>query len=231
MESDYIRKQKQLVYELETSFARRNNKFSIVDMQEDYANDDRICLTSVTFIPRTISDNIIVKVIKPLKRLEPNHYFYLAESMHLTVKNIRTIHKPPLFNQSDIEKVDDLFRKVVPDFQSFNLYIEDVVLFPTSVSVMGYGDDVLQELVSALNAGLNEIGVPDNKRYLSNSVFWGNITLCRFTHEPGQDFIEMVKKLRDIRIGRLRVSEISLIVCNAVCYKKTREIISEYRLK
>lgn len=231
MISDYLKQQKKLIKKLEISFAINNNAPTIIKIQPDYATDNQICLTSVTFIPPDIADKINKNIIEPLKNIEPNHYYYPPESMHITIKNIRTINRPPLFNGQDIKKADELFKKTISQFPTFNFNIEDVILFPTSLSIIAYSSDVLQKLVFALNDGLKQIGVPDNKKYLSSTVYWGNITLCRFTSEPGKKFTDQVEEMREFKIGQLNVKNIKLITCNAVCHPKTRKIIGEYQLK
>ncbi|OGH68995.1 MAG: hypothetical protein A3I29_01010 [Candidatus Magasanikbacteria bacterium RIFCSPLOWO2_02_FULL_44_11] len=228
MLDNYSQQQKTMVNELENTFANGNHKSTVVDMQKDYANDDQICLTSVVFIPNEISKIITDKIINPLRAIEPMHYYYPPDSMHLTIKNIRTINKPPLFSQTDIEKTQNLYSKIIPKFQKFEFNVEDAVLFPTSLSVMAYSKDTLKDLVLSLDKGLKEIGVPDNKKYLSDSVFWGNITVCRFTQKPSQEFIHMAKQLRNLKIGKFNINKISLITCNAVC--RSRQIIAEYSL-
>lgn len=231
MNNDYRLQQKKLIKQLEDSFTKDVHKSTVVEMKSDYANDDQICLTSLVFIPDEISREIIFDVIEKLKTIEPQHYFYPPESMHLTIKNIRTVHKPPLFSETDIDKVNQLFSEIVPQFSIFEFSVEDVLVFPTSLSIMAYSNDTLQKLISTLDKGLQKIGVPDNKKYLSDSVSFGNITICRFTQNPSTQFIEEVKKMRNLKIGKFKVEKVNLITCNAVCYPESRKIIGEYKLK
>ncbi len=200
-------------------------------MQKDYANDEQVCLTSVVFIPNDISSRIIKNVINPLKKIEPQHYFYPSESLHLTIKNIRTINKPRLFTDADIDKVDKLFNKIIPSCSVFEFKVEDIIIFPTSISVMVYCDETLQKLVLKLDQGLKETGVPDNKKYLSDTIFWGNITVCRFIENPKEKFITEVKKMRNLKFGKFKVEKVNLITCNAVCHPKSKKIIAEYQLR
>jgi len=230
MTDNYTLKQKELVKELESSFDQGNHKSTVVNMQNDYSNDGQICLTSVAFIPSQISKKITEDIIEPLRKIEPEHYFYPPEAMHLTIKNIRTIHNPPLFDKEDINKVNELFGKIIPKLPSFESNIEDVLLFPTSISMMAYSSDLHQKLVLALDKGLKEIGVPDDKKYFSDSIFWGNITICRFTKKPSNKFIETVKKLRNFKIGKFKIEKISLITSNVVIDPKSKNIIAEYKL-
>ncbi len=231
MSNNYFLKQKESVQELENSFANGVGRSTVVEMQKNYADDDQICLTSVVFIPQDISQKIVVSIIEKLKQIDPGHYFYSPESMHLTIKNVRTINKPPLFSEIDINKVNRLLCEMVPQFPVFELSVEDVLLFPTSLSVMAYSNETLQKLVLALDKGLQEIGVPDNKKYFSNSIFWGNITICRFTQPPSPDFIDEVKRMRNVKIGKFKVKKVNLVTSNAVCFPASRNIIGEYELR
>jgi len=230
MVNGYSEKQKELIDELEKSFAAGTFKPTIVDMQQDYVHDDNICLTSVVFIPDDLSQKIIEDIINPLKDIEPQHYYYSAGSLHITIKNIRTVHKPPLFTPSDVKKAQEVFEMVVSTFPAFKFTVEDVLAFPTSAAVMGYSDDALQKLVVRLDEELKKAGVPDNKQYLSDSVFWGNVTVCRFVERPGEKFMAALKKMRNLKIGTLTVNRIDLITCNVGCSPNSKTLLAEYRL-
>lgn len=228
---NYILQQKKLVEGLKNSFAKNKVKSTTVEMQNDYEYDDRTCLTLISFIPRSISKKIEKFIIKPLKNIDTDHFYFPPVSMHLTIKNIRTVHKPPLFSNKDAVKVNQLFKKMIPQFPCFSYYLEDLVLFPTSLFLMGYCRDIIKKLVSELDSGLEKIGVPDNKKYLSSKILFGNITLCRFIHKPSVSFIKKVKELKNIKIGELKITEAKLITCNVVCHPKTRNIIASYKFK
>jgi 2'-5' RNA ligase len=234
MSENYSSQQKELVKQLEAFFAGNTNKSmvaEVVEVQDDYVKNKRICLTSVVFPPAEITAKITTEIIDKLRAINPEQYFLPPESIHLTIKNIRTISDPPSFTAEDIVKVNKLFSELIPQYPSFEFKVEDVVLFPTSVSVMAYSDDSLQKLVLALDQGLKEIGLPDDKKYFSDSVFWGNITLCRFTKTPSEKFIAEVKKMRDLKIGKFQLEKVNLITGNAACYAGLRKIHGEYELK
>lgn len=230
MKNNYFQKQKQLVKEMKLSLAKGVVKSTVVEMQSEYEHDDQTCLTSLVFIPQDIAHKITKIIIEPLKQLEPEYFYYPAESMHLTIKSIRTIHKPPLFTEDDVAKVNRLFRKIIPKFKSFFFQLEDLVMFPASLYLMGYCDSTQQKLVKKLDAGLKQIGVPDDKKYFSDEIFFGNITLCRFTHQPSEAFVKKVKELENIKVGKLVIDKINLIICNVVCHPKTRRIVGTYKL-
>jgi 2'-5' RNA ligase len=230
MNNDYVISQKEVIRQIKDSIQKGQGRASFVKMRSDYENDDETCLTSVAFISKDIAKAISEKIIQPLKNIEPDHFYYSHELLHLTIKNIRTVYKPPLFNESDVVKVSQLFTEIVPAFKFLTFTFEDLILFPTSVSLIGYCNEALRNLVLALDSGLRKISVPDNKKYFSDTVFFGNITLCRLTHEPSLSFQNKVKDLENIYIGAADVQTIHLITCNSVCSTKTRKIIGTYQL-
>ena len=115
MLNNYSLKQKAKVKELEDLFNSGNSKTSIVEIKKDYENDRQITLTSVVFLPKEITDAVTKNIIEPLKKIEPNHYFYPPASMHLTIKNVRTIQYPPTFSDEDVEKVNELFNNITDE--------------------------------------------------------------------------------------------------------------------
>jgi len=229
--ADYFSQQKSLVREIESSLLKGIQKATTVKMQKDYANDDQICLTSSVFVPENISQKITEDIVRPLQKIDYAQYYYPADSMHLTIKNVRVIKNPPSFSEEDMLKVDKLFTELIPKFPKFEFSVEDVVLWPTSIAVIAYCDETLQELVTALDKGLKEIGVPDDKKYASDSVYFGNITICRFIQNPSEELLEATKKLRNRKIGKMNIEKINLITCNAVYHPSSRRIIGEYKLK
>jgi 2'-5' RNA ligase len=203
-------------------------------MLANYAGDERITLTTVVFISAELAKIIMAKIIEPLKKIEPEYFYYPTASMHLTIKNVRTINEDgpgPLFTEEEAIRVDNLFKKIVTNFQSFDFTLQGLMPFATSISLMGYSDERLKQLVQGLDQGLKAIGVPDNKRYFSNEIFFGNISLCRFTHQPGEGFLAKVRELEDVFIGELPIKEINLITCNNVCRPDTKRVIGTYKLK
>lgn len=231
MPDAYQALQKRMVNRLRADSGQRNASASVVPTRADYQTDSAICLTSVVFVPDDIAQDIHRTIVEPLKEIEPDHHYYSSDSMHITIKNIRTVHDPPLFTETDIEKVHHLFAGLIPQHRSFFFSLEEVVAFAASVSLIGYCDDRLKGLVQALDAGLNEIGVPDNKQYVSDTVFFGNVTLCRYVRQPSKRFCEAVEYMAHVYRSALKVEEIHLITCNSVCAPESRSILYSYKLR
>jgi len=190
-----------------------------------------MCLTSVAFLPGDTAQDIHRSIVRPLQAVEPDHHYYSPDAMHITIKNIRTIHNPPLFTEADVKKVDRLFAELIPRHTSFPFWLEEVVPFPTSVSLIAYSDVGLRDLVCTLDAGLNKIGIPDNKQYVSNDVYCGNVTWCRYTRQPSQKFSDTLEQMTHVYQGALKVEVIHLITCNSVCAPESRRILHSYSLR
>lgn len=208
-----------------------NFNATVIGAVNDFANDTRICLTSVVFVPPEIATRITKNIIEPLREIEPDHYYYPPESMHLTIKNVQVINDPPTFTEADVQKVATMMQTIVPQSAAFLFALEGVVQFPTSVSVMGYCDERLQSLVWSLDDNLRKIGIPDNKKYFSDSIFFGNVSVCRFLREPGVAFKAKLKELSATMIGEMLAKEVSLITCNSVCHPNSLRAVGTYSLK
>ncbi len=228
--NDYTIQQRKLIQHIKDNMQQAQTKMSIFEMKSDYENDNAISLTSVTLISKAITNIIVEKIIQPLQLIEPYHYYYATDLMHITIKNVRKMHKPPNFTEDDAQKVNNLFKEIIPHCPSFKFKFEGLVLFPTSFSLIGYCDETLRELVHALDKGLKEIGLSDDKKYISDTVFFGNMTLCRFTQAPSLLLQDKIRELESIYIGEMNVSEINLVTCNVVCHPKSRRIIGAYTL-
>jgi len=228
---NYQAKQLDVIKRIEESFRKGQAASTIVEPVSDYINDNRICLTSVVFIPQDLEEIIIDKVINPLKKINPIQYFYIPGSFHITITNIRTIANPPLFNDGDIEKVKDVLKRVIQKHSSFSVEIKRLFELPTSLAISAFSDETLGYLALELRKEFKKAGVADNKTYEDKDIVIGNTTISRFTNTPNPEFRQKVKELKEIEIGTFEVNKISLITTNAVCHPSKTKIVEEYLLK
>jgi hypothetical protein len=227
---NYQKKQKLLFEKIENDFKVGKSPSTIVDPVKDYANDNQICLTSVVFLSDEIKRNIEEKIILPLKKLDKRQYYYLPQSLHVTIQNVRTIHNPPLFSADDVEKVKKVLRRIIPKYHHFEFSIRGIFDLPTSLSLRAYSDEVFGKLVLELRNALNEEGVPDNKKYASSNIIIANTTVCRYTVPPSEVFLNTIRTTKEINVGSMIVKEIFLISTNAICYPNKTKIIERYLL-
>jgi len=227
---NYRNKQKNIFQAMEKAFKKGIVETTIVEMMNDYAHDDQVCLTSVSFVPMSLGTIIQEKVIRPLKKADPVQYFYPLPSLHITIQGVRIIHKPSLFNQDDVKKVTKAFLEIIPKYYPINFEIQGILELPTSLFLKVFPDKEFQDLALELRKILEKIGLPDDKVYFSKNIVLANISFCRYTQAPNQLFKKQVKRLKNIKIGRFKADKIHLITTNAVCHPDKTVTIKTFNL-
>lgn len=227
--SDYQRQQELLVEEIRTQLQRGSYGGTTVDRMAEYETDPAICLTSTTSLPSEFAKEIVREIISPLRMIQPGHYYYSLEQLHVTIKNVRVVHYPPRFSESDVDICRKVFARTVPKYVSYGFNLKGLLSFPASLAIVCYADEVHGKLVPELDRELKREGIADDKAYVSDSVFFGNVTVCRLTEAPLPEFLAYVEGLRDCMFGRFTVKSIDLMSCNAVY--KSRNVWGTYRLR
>jgi 2'-5' RNA ligase len=224
---DYPSKQRAAFRKLEQ---QAGGGATMVAMSSDFENDKRLCLTACCFIGPVLGASISEKLIKTLREIEPEHYYYPVDSMHVTLRNVQTIADPPTFGPREVKLAADALRECLRGENKFKIDLKELFVMPTSLSVCGFSSDALQRVADKMGLALFSAGVPDNKVYSSAGIVFGNVTFCRYAHEPSPAFLAAVEKLRETRIGALNVSAIRLITTNAGCHPDHTRIIETFRL-
>lgn len=204
---------------------------SIVEIVDDYTDDVRMCFTSVVFLSDEIRSLIISRLIEPLREADTRQYFYMPESLHITIQNIRQVNNPPQFTKEDIVAVQNIFREVLSRHERFSFDLQGLFMMPTSLSVRAFSDERLKKLVIDLRRSLERAGVSDDKQYASDDVVFGNCTFCRYTEKPNNVFTSMIRDLKQVRIGTQEVDRVSLITTNTACRPEKTKIIEQFSLQ
>lgn len=221
--TDHQLRQQQVINKIAEQVASNSLSFSTVSPVEDYENDPRICFTSAHFPRKELIDQV-QELTEPLQKLEPSLFYYPSDFLHLTIKNVRTISDPPSFSADDIQKVKEVFARVIPAHKQFKIYFYRLLLFPNNLALIGTTDPELDKIILDLDQELKKIGVPDDKVYVNSSHFFCNMTLARFNTQPSQDFIDQVSRLSEtINFDPYLVDLVTLLTGNAV-FKKKHEI-------
>ncbi|HLD92304.1 MAG TPA: hypothetical protein VI795_02810 [Patescibacteria group bacterium] len=221
-------KQIEVIKKIEKLF--NQNKISAVSKIDDYENDPRICLTSVHFPSKKLTKIIVAKIIEPLQKIDKNIFYYPPESLHLTVKNIRTINNPPDFKTNDLLTAKKVFSKVIPKLHKFKIYYYKLVIYPNSLSIVYTTDPELDLIFSELDKALNKSGLPDNKFYANNKYIISNITLARFYGQPTPEFKNEVKRIAKLNIfDNYIIDSVTLLTANAAM--KNKKIIGKWKLQ
>lgn len=221
--------QLKIIDQIEKQISTNSLQSSTVSPVTDFKRDTRICLTSVHFPSNEFMSYISESIIKPLRAISPEHFYYSDKSFHITVKNIRVIHDPPSFTPENIQTVREVFSKTIPLHKKFKVNFYRLLLFPNNLALMGTTEPELDNIVLDLNKCLTENGVPDDKQYVNSKYFFSNITLARFNSDVSQKFVNAVEELsKNITIDPYVIDSVSLITANAVLSKL--QIIETWKL-
>jgi 2'-5' RNA ligase len=223
-------KQIEVINSLEKQIKTSSLNFTTVSPVEDYANDTRICLTSVHFPNQELIAKVQHDVIEPLKQIFPDNYYYPDDSLHMTIKNVRIINDPPHFTNADVKNVEQVFESVIQNHKKFDVYFYRLLLFPNNLALIGTTDPELDSIILNLDKELHAAGVADDKKYLNSQYFFSNMTLVRFNNVLSEEFTEKVEELsQSILFEPYTVDSVTLITGNAVFVKKN--IINSWKLK
>ncbi len=204
---------------------------TIVAMQPDYANDPQMCLAVVSYLPKSITDDIYKRIVQTLQTIEPDFYYFPQEALHITIQNIRTVALPPHFSPADIAVVDDVLQDACGAVQKpFIIELTNVIRMPTSVMIAALASPVYSTFITNLRSQLAGAGVADDKQYFTDEMVFANCTFCRYTHNPSPQFIEKLEEFRNINFGQITIDNASLITTNAGCHPSKTTVVGRYRL-
>ncbi len=228
--TDHQQNQIQIINQIEKQVRNNTLQFSTVDPVDDFEKDTRICLTSVHIPHQSLKNKIKEMIIDPLRLKFPEHYYYLNDSLHMTIKNIRVINDPPHFTEEDIQKAKEVFIKIIPRHTKFHVYFYRLFIFPMSLALFGTTDPELDNVVLDLDRALKIGGVPDDKAYVNSRYFFSNMTLVRFQKPITDELRKCIEDfLRSLMFDPYVVDSVTLLTCNAVFKKQT--VIGTWQLQ
>jgi len=103
---------------------------------------------------------------------------------------------------------------------------------PFSLSIRCYCAESIRGLLAEVREGFKAAGVPDNKKYASQEVFFGNVTFCRFASPPTDTrWKKLVDELKDVDFGQLNVKEVHLVTTNGVCHPSKTKLVTKVSFK
>jgi len=215
-------KQIEIINQIEKQIKNNSLQATVVVPVHDFVEDNRICLTSVHFPKTPFIDLIDRSIINPLRAIFPDAYYYEPASLHLTIKNIKTINDPPTFTSYDIETAKDILNRVIPNHTPFNIYPYRLLLFKNNLALMSTTDEELDKIILALDTELQKSGIPDNKQYVNDKYFFSNMTIARFGAAPSPLFKKKIEEISmSLRLPSYCIDSVSLITGNAVMKKLT----------
>lgn len=225
----YTGKQNEVLKDLEKIVSTNTrNTPSIIEPIRDYENDNRYFFSILGFPPPHIIEKIS-HLQQELKKADPRQFYVPAHALHMTIKNIRTICNPPSFTQSDVDKVQKLLNSTIKNFRRIRVFCYGILKLPTSFFIPVYTNKAFNNLVSTLDSELNKVGVPDNKKYISNSIFFSNISTVRYTCNPNAKFFEVLEKNKSLYSEPFYIEEVKLISANIAFSKTSFREFGKYR--
>lgn len=224
----FQQKQLDLMRQMELHFSQGHSTATIVPFQQNYASDNQMCLSVNTFLPKYITKKIQNLLIQPLKQIEPNHYYYSLETLHITFHSIRIIHDPPTYTSVDIEKSKRLLKEIVPLQRPFPFILQGVLSLPTSAAVIVLVTPKYDSFIKSLRQKFVAAGIPDDKTYFTKEVVFANITFCRYSKKPAQKFLSKLSQLKETSIGEFVAQNVVLLETNAVAHPSKTRIFGTY---
>jgi 2'-5' RNA ligase len=213
---------------LESEFGAGQSPAQVIPIVPDAPQSLGLCLSSLFYLPKEMTDSLEQNLIEPIRNADPNHYYFQPESLHVTIQNVRTVAMPANFSEATIETARAVFGRVVPKHNVFDLTLKRIFEPPTSLSISALSDEKYGELVKELRAELEKAGIPDNKRYGSGEIVFGNVTFCRFKSAPNGQLKALVKSLKNNQFGKFVVDRVHLVVTDAVCSPKNTTITDTF---
>jgi 2'-5' RNA ligase len=223
--------QTKLFNEIEYKWKNNDNSLALNFPKIEENINKQMSLTCIAFLPTDIQEKIYQQVIYPLQSIDPHNQFYDKKSLHLTVKNVYSPKYPPAYDQKIIALCNDAFTEVFSDTKPIDFDLIGLFELPTSLAIRGLSNESLRTFIHRIDAALEKRGLKDDKKYASNDVFFGNISFCRYSHYPNEQFISEINKLKNTEIGKFSINNVSLVTMNYVCSPETVSVINTYSLR
>lgn len=227
----YRDQQAAMLQSIENGFREGRTPSTFVKISKTYETDTDYCLTNAVFVPELAETAAYTEMMDELRALNEGHYLYPSVSLHTTIKNVRTIHEPPLFTEEDIECIRPALRQIAAQYQSFEIDWQGLLALPTSLAIKGLSAEAYGHLVGDLHQALIDVGVPDNKAYASSTIFANIATCCRYTHPPSDRWNEVVQRWKSTSFGVSHIKSFSLVVCNAVVAPASLRVVETFPFK
>ncbi len=210
----YQDQQYQLFNQLESAYQRGETPSNVYPKIKDYANDPRLCLTLANWIDPDLALSIDETLIQPLKAVDPRQFYYPQTSLHTTLLTLFLAADPPMFTASEVAVIKKVLEKVIPTLEPITYHLKGLFLMPNSIGLRGYTGSELYTAIKTIRTALEKEGIKINPGVASDEVYFGHITLCRFTTPPNSAFWHKTVELRNRSFGYKTVKCWDLLATN-----------------
>lgn len=207
--------QLQLLERLQIEANQGKVSSSLVSPATDYLSDPRVCLTIIAYPPKDLVERFVAWQNR-LREVDQAPYYLPSYALHVSCANIRVVNDPPRFTEDDLVVAKQVIEEVAKRHQPVMVQYEKLLRLPTNLLAVGTTDALWSELVKDLRASFKEAGVPDDKSYISEEVFFVNTTLVRYTQTPSEAFFRCVDEIESEVSGEFLIEKLHLVSCNAV---------------
>jgi 2'-5' RNA ligase len=167
----------------------------------------------------------ITEVQEELRRVDPQHYYYPASDIHMTILGCTEfVRDLEHVAEHDVQAVGGHCAEVLARYPSFVVRGTGLNVFPTTAFVQLLAEDdtllrLRQDLASILQAKLAQNGW--TRRVPPPYLAYANIV--RFTHDELRPMLEAVGRYRAHDFGRWLVTNAELVTGNRVLASATTQ--------
>ena len=224
-------RQIELMRQMEKSLLLDSSTSQIVSIQSDYTSDNKLCLTTVSFMNPELADSIYTQIIEPLKAIDPDQYYFPKSSLHVTIHNIRVVNKPLTYTNADIDLALHILRSEIPTYRSPKFALRELLSLPTSIAIIALIDPSYDQMVRSIRKHFADAGLADDKKYFTDEKIFANVTICRYTKSPSKLFLETVQKNNEKTFGIFSPKETTLVTSNAGMHPSKTTIIESFAFR
>lgn len=173
--------------------------------------DKRFGLT-VLLRPAKAVKNKIEEMLDELKAIEPDHYYYPATDLHVTVLSI--ISCQPNFTRDcfDAPAYTEVIGTALQGIPAFPIRFEGITASPSCIMVQGFPQDILNTIRARLRKQFKHSGLPTSidKRYRIKTA---HATVLRFCHPVQKNMllVKTLEKFRSFNFGTMLVNELEFV--------------------
>ncbi len=175
-----------------------------------------VCATIVARLPAAVA-TALVNVLKPLRMKFPNHYFYPADTVHLTLVDVSSLVEDGDFTRISpaTEKAFSLLADELLDEPPLKLRLQGLGLFPTTV----FGQLLdLESRITRLRERIGELIRRETGAVLRPAVAPGLVfaNLVRFSTVPSAEVVNEVGALREQPRQSFEVANFEVVTTDKV---------------
>lgn len=189
--------------------------------------DSRQGLTLLVKLPAHVTRNINF-VLNELKRLEPFQYYYPANTIHITVMDIRRAVSDFCMTKEELINYRQVIQKTIEKVNAINWHMAGLICSPRAILVKGFYSSELQQLRNALRTNFLKNGLVLDERY---ATFSGHATVARFKKNliHPQEFLSEINNFHNVEFGDFQTSEVDLVIHD--WYNRRSHLIERFSLK